>query len=360
METLPPNQRYSYEFEGNAQVLDHILVSGSLFSLPLVFDPVHVNAEFADQASDHDPSVVRIPLNAAPSADAGGPYAVAEGSSVTLTGSGSDPEGGAVTYAWDLDGDGTFETPGQSVSFFAADGPATPTVKLRVTDPLGAFTVAQATVNVTNVAPTITSLTGSPSSTLTGEAVTFTGTATDPSGPDTTAGFTWAFDIGSGFGAFGSNAFVTSFASCGAYTVAAKAQDKDGGVSAPFSASAVHVYAGGFRPPLDPESVNLVTRGQVVPVKITVGCNGFLSGLQPAIGIRAGDYDPNVDPDDPTYEVGDSASNSDTTGVMREVGNQYIYNLVVPTAPAGTLFTVAVRPFGGSTPVLRALLRIRR
>jgi hypothetical protein len=106
--------------------------------------------------------------------------------------------------------------------------------------------------------------------------------------------------------------------------------------------------------------VNLVTRGQVVPVKITVGCNGFLSGLQPAIGIRAGDYDPNVDPDDPSYEVGDSASNADTSGVMREVGNQYIYNLVVPTAPAGTLFTVAVRPFGGSAPVMHVLLKIRR
>jgi hypothetical protein len=190
--------------------------------------------------------------------------------------------------------------------------------------------------------------------------VTLTGTATDPSGPDTTAGFTWAFDTGSGFGAFGANGFVTSFAACGSYTVAAKAQGKDGGISAPFSSSAVRVYDAGFRPPLDPNSVNLVTRGQVVPVKITVGCNGFLSGLQPAIGIRAGDYDPNVDPDDPTYDVGDTGGNADTGGVMREVGDQYIYNLRVPTAPGGTLFTVAVRPFGGSAPVMHVLLKIRR
>jgi predicted extracellular nuclease len=55
MDTLPLNQRYSYEFEGNAQVLDHVLFSGPLFARPLVFDPVHVNAEFFDQASDHDP-----------------------------------------------------------------------------------------------------------------------------------------------------------------------------------------------------------------------------------------------------------------------------------------------------------------
>jgi uncharacterized protein len=28
IEMLPPNERYSYVFEGNSQVLDHIMVSG--------------------------------------------------------------------------------------------------------------------------------------------------------------------------------------------------------------------------------------------------------------------------------------------------------------------------------------------
>jgi hypothetical protein len=195
---------------------------------------------------------------------------------------------------------------------------------------------------------------------LTGQNVTFTGTATDPSASDTTAGFTWAFDAGSGLGLFGSNGFVTTFSACGAYTVAAEAQDKDGGVSAPFSSTAVQVYGGDFQPPVDPESVNLVRAGQVVPVKIFVGCNAFVGGLQPLITVRAGDYDPNVDPDDPTYYVQDSASQADTDGVMREVGQQYIYNLIVPSSPTGSLFTVAVRPFGGSMPVLHALFKIRR
>jgi predicted extracellular nuclease len=72
MDTLPQNQRYSYDFEGNSQVLDHILLRGPLFARPLVFDPVHVNAEFFDQASDHDPSVVRVFLNDPPSVAAGG------------------------------------------------------------------------------------------------------------------------------------------------------------------------------------------------------------------------------------------------------------------------------------------------
>ena len=61
-DTLPLAERYSYVFEGNSQTLDHILVSGSLLNRS-TFDVVHVNAEFADQASDHDPSVARIVMN---------------------------------------------------------------------------------------------------------------------------------------------------------------------------------------------------------------------------------------------------------------------------------------------------------
>jgi hypothetical protein len=280
-----------------------------------------------------------------------------------LSASGSDPEGGPLSYAWDLDGNGTFETPGQSVTFSAADGQATPTVKVRVTDDGGLADVAQATVQITNVPPTITSLTASPTSTLAGENVTFTGAATDPSGPDTTAGFTWAFDTGSGLGAFGSNPLVTSFATCGTYTVAAEARDKDGGVSDPFTSPPVQVYDGSVLPPLTAGAFNVVNRGQVVPVKITVGCNGFLSGLHPSISIRAGDYDPSVDPGDPSYTVPASGSAADTSGVMRELtaDQQYMYNLAVPSnGTGGALYTVLIRPFGGSSPTLYAVLKIKK
>jgi predicted extracellular nuclease len=56
---LPLAQRYSYVFEGNSQVLDQILVSRAL-APGAAYDSVHVNAEFADQASDHDPQVARL------------------------------------------------------------------------------------------------------------------------------------------------------------------------------------------------------------------------------------------------------------------------------------------------------------
>ena len=60
VETLPQAQRYSFVFEGNAQTLDHILVSDGLVGDVSFFDIVHVNAEFAMQASDHDPLVAQI------------------------------------------------------------------------------------------------------------------------------------------------------------------------------------------------------------------------------------------------------------------------------------------------------------
>jgi hypothetical protein len=62
IETLPPDQRYSYVFEGNSQTLDHILISNALFSQPFAYDVVHVNAEFAVQVSDHEPQVALFDL----------------------------------------------------------------------------------------------------------------------------------------------------------------------------------------------------------------------------------------------------------------------------------------------------------
>jgi predicted extracellular nuclease len=60
MDTLPKAERYSYVFEGNSQVLDQVLVSEKLDKRETSYDVVHVNAEFFDQASDHDPQVARF------------------------------------------------------------------------------------------------------------------------------------------------------------------------------------------------------------------------------------------------------------------------------------------------------------
>ena len=53
-------------FEGNSQVLDHILLSSPCRSRARPagydYDIVHTNAEFHDQDSDHDPQVVRLAI----------------------------------------------------------------------------------------------------------------------------------------------------------------------------------------------------------------------------------------------------------------------------------------------------------
>ena len=58
--TLPLPERYTYVFEGNSQVLDHILLTRALTRFD--YDVVHVNSEFTDQVSDHEPQVVRLRL----------------------------------------------------------------------------------------------------------------------------------------------------------------------------------------------------------------------------------------------------------------------------------------------------------
>ena len=53
---------YSYNFQGISQQLDYLLVSSALLALQPEFDYVHVNTEFPNQASDHDPILARLLL----------------------------------------------------------------------------------------------------------------------------------------------------------------------------------------------------------------------------------------------------------------------------------------------------------
>ncbi|MEW1697664.1 endonuclease/exonuclease/phosphatase family protein [Streptomyces sp. NPDC093249] len=58
VKSLPRGERYSYVYQGNSQVLDQILTSPGVRHF--TYDSVHINAEFADQNSDHDPQVLRF------------------------------------------------------------------------------------------------------------------------------------------------------------------------------------------------------------------------------------------------------------------------------------------------------------
>jgi len=62
--TLPPEERYTYIYEGNSQALDHILVSESLMDDLISVNILHINSEFeySDRFSDHDPLIATFDL----------------------------------------------------------------------------------------------------------------------------------------------------------------------------------------------------------------------------------------------------------------------------------------------------------
>ncbi|MDX6364853.1 MAG: large repetitive protein, partial [Streptomyces sp.] len=208
------------------------LVSPSLAGLiePGDYDVVHVNSEFSDQASDHDPQLARFLLNDAPEVTIGGPFTVAEGSELPVTAVGTDTEDETtLTYAWDLDGNGTFETPGQSPTFSAAglDGPSTQAIAVQVTDD-GGLTATQTTdVTIENVAPT-PAIAGAPATSAEGSQITTTATSTDP-GPDTVS-YAWAVaKDGASFASGTGDSFSYTPDDNGTYVVELTATDDDGG-----------------------------------------------------------------------------------------------------------------------------------
>jgi predicted extracellular nuclease len=164
---------YSYVFDGQWGYLDHAFASSSLTAQVAGVGDYHINSDEPSvldyntdfktanliaslyapdefRVSDHDPVLVGLALNDAPTVDAGGPYSVAEGGSVTVSATGSDPNGDPLTYAWDLDNNGSFETAGQSAVFSAAgiDAPATRTIRVQATDSGGLTASDEATVIV--------------------------------------------------------------------------------------------------------------------------------------------------------------------------------------------------------------------
>ena len=176
-----------------------------------------------------------IRANRPPVAEANGPYTVAEGGSVMLDGAGSsDPDpGDTLTYAWDLDNDGIYETPGVTASFWALDGPASHPVTLQVCDPQAACDTDTTTVEVTNVGPTAAA--GADVTVYRNEAVALSGTWSDPAAA-LDEPYAWAWDLdgngtpdATGSAAYGATAPATAaFTTEGVYDLTFTVTDADG------------------------------------------------------------------------------------------------------------------------------------
>jgi uncharacterized repeat protein (TIGR01451 family) len=103
-DSLPENDRYSYVFDGNAQTLDHILVTPGL-SRTAQYDQVHVNSDlyYASSArpSDHDPVVARLTLQQ-----------YAPDLALTKTGPASAQRGEPITYTLVITNNGNLAATG--------------------------------------------------------------------------------------------------------------------------------------------------------------------------------------------------------------------------------------------------------
>jgi hypothetical protein len=141
------------------------------------------------------------PSDCTPVAEAGTPYSTPEGTNAALSGSGSTENGdGPFNYAWDLDNNGSYETPGKNVTFTTVGQDGSFTVGLQITNGNGFSSTDTATVNVTNVAPSVNVGSDSPAATPKPEntAVTISGKVTDPGWLDP---LTATIDFGDGAGA---------------------------------------------------------------------------------------------------------------------------------------------------------------
>ena len=244
-----------------AQTLDQMFVNQPMLADLKQFRIAHINSDFpadypgdvARGTSDHDPNVANFVINDPPAVNAGGPYTVNEGSSVTLTATGTDPEGQPLTYAWDLDNNGTFETPGQSVSFTGVDGPATLTVNVQVTDNGGLTAKASTTVTVNNVAPVVGVITAPTSPVKVSTTVSASANFTDKGVLDThTAIWDWgdgttSTGIVTESNGSGSVAGSHNYTTAGLYTIKLTVTDKDGASGqSTFQTLIVYNPQGGF------------------------------------------------------------------------------------------------------------------
>ena len=185
---------FAWDFDGDGQY-DDATGAHPDFSAVGLDGPsaVTVGLQVTDDDGDSDTATFDIAVaNVAPTADAGGPYTVAEGGIVGLDASASsDPGPDALTFAWDFDGDGQYDdATGAQPDFSAADldGPSTVTVGLQVTDDDGATDTATAEITVT--APAVTAHIGGPYTVDEGGATPLDATASTGD----TLTYAWDFD----------------------------------------------------------------------------------------------------------------------------------------------------------------------
>jgi PKD repeat protein len=209
-----------------------ILISSNNCTVGVVFSPSSgstKNAFLNITSNDPDEDPLGIALsgtgNFLPVSAPGGPYSEVEGQSLTLDGSGSNDVDGTITlYEWDINNDGIYEyatTSATQTHTYAQQGSYT--IRLRVTDDLGATAEETTTAFIADTSPTA-DFTASPTSGQAPLTVNFTNNST---GYDQPLTYEWDFDNDGIVDSTATNPSYT-YTNGGQYTVSLRVQDADG------------------------------------------------------------------------------------------------------------------------------------
>jgi N-acetylneuraminic acid mutarotase len=216
----------------------------------LGFDGNPVSATATDASGNTSQYAADVTIGVL-TASPGGPYAIAEGDSLTLAGSAVNPLGNPVTYSWTInghDGAATGANPTLTWTQLQAlgidDGPANFAIQVTVDNGHGFVTAPKGTKPATK--PTSLTLSDTPpTATLSnsgpvtfGAPVTVTFSAPfDPSSADTAAGFHYAYSLDDGGSALATATYANTAANraslsyaglgAGTHTVYGRILDKD-------------------------------------------------------------------------------------------------------------------------------------
>jgi uncharacterized repeat protein (TIGR02543 family) len=206
------------------------------------------NAILSIQSNDPQTPTLNVPLggtglNNPPISNPGGLYSGTEGQAITLNGNGStDSDGSIVRYEWDINNDGAYEYSSSSPTqnhTYAQQG--TYTIKLRVTDNLGATGTATTTATISDTSPTA-NFTASPTSGTAPLTVNFYNSST---GYDQPLSYAWDFDNNGSIDSTAQNP-LANYLGQGTYSVKLTVTDSDGSLNILTRANYITVTSPGY------------------------------------------------------------------------------------------------------------------
>jgi hypothetical protein len=227
-------------------------------------------------------SAVLTIAGVAPSASFSAPASAVEGSPFTLAlANPSDPSSADMaagfTYAFDC-GVGFGPSGPSSTASCTPPDSGTLVAKGQIKDKDGDTRTYTANVAVGNIAPSASF--SAPASAIEGSPFTIRlNNPSDPSSADMAAGFTYAFDCGAGYGAFGSSASLScSPADNGTLAVKGKVKDKDGG----FTEYSASIAVSNIAPSATFQAPASAIKGRSIGLRLAdpLDAPGDMAGLQ--------------------------------------------------------------------------------